>query len=149
MQIHITPPFEIVQAVGAIIIAFSYISLSSLVKEPERKKLSAIILGGAGAAYLSSGFGGWEFAFCTLMTFIAYKGLKHYYLIGIGWLLHTSWDIAHHLYANPIVVMAPSSSLGCAICDPIMAIWFFMGAPDVFKRFRKNQPQKELSGPVY
>ncbi len=139
MQTHIIPPFHFVQAFGAVTIAFIYILLSSLIKEPERQKASAVILSGAGAAYLSSGLGVWEFAFCTLITFIAYKGLTAYYLIGIGWLLHASWDLVHHLYANPIVVMSPSSSAGCAVCDPVIAIWFFMGAPNVFNWFREKR----------
>ncbi|PYU22172.1 MAG: hypothetical protein DMG30_15570 [Acidobacteria bacterium] len=43
--------------------------------------------------------------------------------IGIGWLFHTGWDVLHHLYGNPIVPFVPTSSLGCAICDPVIAIW--------------------------
>lgn len=35
--------------------------------------MNAIVLAGAGAAYLSSGLGPWEFAFCTLMSIVAYK----------------------------------------------------------------------------
>ena len=99
----------------------------------------AIILAGAGAAYLNGGLGPWEFAFCALITFIAFKGLKQYYFIGFGWLLHAAWDIAHHLYGNPIVHLDPSSSAGCALCDSIWAIWFFYRAPNVFDRFRKTK----------
>ncbi|MCY1537705.1 hypothetical protein D9M68_732130 [compost metagenome] len=111
----------------------------SLVEEPHRQRINAIIIAGAGAVYWSGGLGIWEFVFGSVMLFIAFKGLKHYYFIGIGWLLHTGWDILHHLYANPIVYIEPSSSAGCAICDPILAIWFFFGAPSIWNLFRKQK----------
>ncbi|MBS7563984.1 hypothetical protein KHS38_06165 [Mucilaginibacter sp. Bleaf8] len=130
--------FTLTNTVAAIGIAGLFITLSSLIREPERQKFNAILVGGAGAAYLSGGLGLWEFAFCTLMTYIAYKGLKHYYYIGIAWLLHTCWDIVHHLYAQPIVPFVPSSSAGCAVCDSVLALWFFMKAPSVFNNL--NHP---------
>ena len=126
-------------ALAAIAIAFVYILLLSLVKEPKRQKLNAVILAGAGGVYWSGGLGIAEFIFGTLILFVAFKGLKHYYFIGIGWLLHTAWDIVHHLYGAPIVYLEPSSSAGCAICDPILALWFFWKAPSIFNLFSKNK----------
>ena len=131
---HISPTVIIV----AVIIGFAYIILLSLIKEPNRQKLNAIIVAGAGAAYLNGGLMELEFAFCTVMTFLAFKGLTNYNWLGIAWLLHTCWDLVHHFYGNPIVPMDSQSSLGCAFCDPIIAIWFFMGAPSVFQLFRKR-----------
>lgn len=136
MLTHIVPDFTSMTALGAVVVAIFYILLSSLIKEPERQKVSAVIVAGAGAAYLSGGLGPWEFGFCTLMTFIAYKGLTNYQYLGIGWLLHTGWDIVHHLYANPIVPFEPSSSAGCAVCDTILALWFFAKAPSLFNWLR-------------
>jgi hypothetical protein len=138
MDTHAVPEFTAMHTIAAGVIAIIYILLSSLVKEPERQKLSAIILAGAGAAYLNGGLGGWEFSFCAVMTFMAYKGLTHYFFIGGGWLFHTVWDIVHHMYAHPIVPFSPSSSAGCAVCDTILAIWFFWKAPSVFDWFRKK-----------
>jgi hypothetical protein len=135
MDHHITPPFTWINALAAVLIALLFIVLSSLLKEPNRQKLMAIMIGGAGAAYLNGGLGELEFVFCSVMTVIAYFGMKHYYFIGIGWLLHTGWDLVHHFYANPIVPFSPSSSAGCAICDTILAIWFFRNAPGIFSRF--------------
>ena len=63
------------------------------------------------------------------MVPIALMGLNSYRFLGIGWLLHTGWDILHYLYGHPILPFAATSSLGCAICDPVIAIWFLMGAP--------------------
>ena len=127
------------QILAAPAIAIAFIAACSAWKEPNRRNFSAIILAGAGAAYLSGGFGKWEFAFCALMAFIAFRGLNDYRFIGAGWILHTIWDVLHHLYGNPIVPLAPTSSLGCAICDPILAIWYFLGAPAVFMRRRRSR----------
>ena len=139
MNPHSIPEFTLLNALAAAGIALLYSTLSSLVKEPHRQKLSAIIVAGAGAAYLSSGLGEWEFAFCTVMTFVAFKGLTHYSFIGIGWLLHTGWDVVHHLYADPIVPFSPASSAVCAVCDAILALWFFYQAPSVVDWFRRTK----------
>ncbi len=130
------PTFTVVDVFAACVIAMVYIILVSLIKEPQRQQFNAIVIGGASATYLSGGLGPWEFAFCVLVTFLAYKGIKQYSYLGIAWLLHTGWDILHHLYGNPIVPFYAASSIGCAICDPIIAIWFFAGAPNVFELFR-------------
>lgn len=129
--------FTIITATAAIVIAIIYIMALSLLKEPDRQKLNAIILAGAGAVYWSGGLGVWEFVFGSLLLFIAFKGLKHYYFIGIGWLLHTAWDILHHFYGNPIVYFESSSSAGCAVCDTFLAIWFFFNAPSFYSLFKK------------
>jgi len=131
---EITP----VTVLAAIVIAVIFILVMSLLKEPHRKKVNAIILGGAGGVYWSGGLGVWEFLFGTLLLCVAYKGLNSYTFIGIGWLLHTIWDLVHHFYGEPIVFLEPSSSAGCAICDPIIAVWFFFGAPNVLQFFRKG-----------
>jgi hypothetical protein len=106
----------------------------------------AIMIAGAGAAYLSGGFGRWEFVFTAFVTWLAYKGLHSYTFIGIGWMLHTGGDIVHHLYGNPIVPFAPTSSLGCAICDPVIAAWCFAGAPSVYQLLRPNKVPEGRSG---
>jgi len=143
-----------VQYIMPIVIALVFILLASLIKEPPRQKIMAVMIGGAGAAYLSGGgFGLWEMAFCTVLTLCAYQGLHSYGFIGIGWLLHTGWDVLHHLYqqltvaarenvlarGNPLLPFSLTSSLGCAICDPVMAIWCFAGAPSLWEVFRTQQ----------
>ncbi|WP_158888261.1 DUF6010 family protein [Amycolatopsis anabasis] len=123
--------------VAPILIGVLYALLNSLIPEPHRRPFNAIMVGGAGAAYLSGGgFGIWEFAFGIVLTYCAYRGLKSWTFIGIGWLLHTAWDVAHHLYGNPIVPFAEHSSLGCAICDPVIAIWCFAGGPSLIQPLR-------------
>jgi Family of unknown function (DUF6010) len=104
-----------------------------LFREPGRRKFSAVFLAGAGAAYLSGGLGIAEFAFCALITFLAYRGLDNYRYIAIGWVLHTCWDLAHHYHGNPIIIFDPTSSIGCAICDLGLAAYYAIGAPSIVR----------------
>ena len=120
--------------IGPILVGIIYISLCSFLNEPGRRNFNAIMVGGAGAAYLSGGgFGLWEFAFTAVLTFCAYQGLRSYRFIGVAWLLHTVWDVLHHLYGNPIIPFVATSSFGCAICDPVIAVWCFAGGPSLVK----------------
>jgi Family of unknown function (DUF6010) len=128
-----------IQWIMPVAIALVFILLASLIKEPARQKIMALMIAGAGGAYLSGGgFGLWEMAFCTVLTICAYNGLRSYRFIGIGWMLHTAWDILHHLYGNPLLPFALTSSLGCAICDPVIAVWCFAGAPSLWEILRRK-----------
>lgn len=135
---HVVPDFTLLSSIVAVLIAIAFIVVMSFVRDPARQKINAIIIAGVGSVYWNSGLGVWEFLFGSLMLFVAFKGLKHYYFIGIGWLLHTGWDIMHHLFATPIVYLEPSSSAGCAVCDPILALWFFLGAPTIWNLHKKQ-----------
>jgi Family of unknown function (DUF6010) len=128
----------LLNVIGPVLVANLYIAACSFFREPNRMNFNAIMIAGASAAYLSGGFGKWEFAFTAIVTYFAYRGLRSYNFIGIGWLFHTGWDVLHHLYGKPIVPFAPTSSLGCAICDPVIAIWCFAGAPSVYDLFRRR-----------
>ena len=110
-----------------------------MVKEPNRQKINAVIIAGAGAVYWSGGFGVAEYLFSTVMLFVAFKAISKYYWVGIGWFLHTFWDTLHHFYGNPIVPFSASSSAGCAVCDSILAIWFFYNAPSIYTLFKKDK----------
>ncbi|MEU5952345.1 DUF6010 family protein [Streptomyces sp. NPDC047525] len=118
--------------VAPVLIGVLYALVMSLIREPNRRRFNAIMVAGAGAAYLSGGgFGGWEFLFTAAVTYCAYRGLESWTFIGIGWLLHTGWDLLHHLKGNPIIPFAHDSSLGCAICDPVIALWCLRGGPSL------------------
>ena len=132
-------PMHLGDIVAPVVVATLFIIATSAFKEPQRRHFNAIMIAGAGAAYLNGGLGLWEFAFTALVTYCAYKGLHAYRFIGLGWLLHTGWDIMHHLCGNPIVPFVPTSSLGCAICDPIIAAWCFAGAPSVYGLVTRNK----------
>ncbi|MET8181153.1 DUF6010 family protein [Streptomyces sp. NPDC005336] len=122
-------------------IGILYALLMSLIREPHRRRFNAIMVAGAGAAYLSGGgLGGWEFAFTALATYVAYRGLDSWTFIGIGWLLHTAWDVVHHLKGSPLIAFSHDSSLGCAICDPVIALWCLRGGPSLRGLFRRVDP---------
>jgi hypothetical protein len=132
----------ILTIIAPIAVAIVFIAITSLIAEPARRNFMAIMIAGAGAAYLSGGgLGPWEFVFCSVLTWCAYQGLGSYRFIGIGWLLHTGWDVMHHLYGNPIIPFSATSSLGCAICDPVIAAWCFAGAPSLYERFSLTRPK--------
>ena len=85
------------------------------------------------ACNLSGGLGLAEFAFCALITLLAYRELDNYRYIAIGWVLHTCWDLVHHYHGNPIIIFDPTSSIGCAICDLGLAAYYALGAPAIIR----------------
>ena len=93
---HIIPDFTLINFISSIALAPLFIILMSLVKEPTRQKLNAVIIGFAGGAYYSGGLGIAEYFFGMLLIFMAVKGLTNYNYIGIAWLFHTIWDVIHH-----------------------------------------------------
>lgn len=120
-----------------ILVGVVYALLMSLIREPHRRRFNAMMVGGAGAAYLSGGgLGGWEFLATAAITYVAYRGLESWTFIGIAWLMHTAWDVVHHAKGNPIIPFAHDSSLGCAICDPVIALWCFRGGPSLIGLIR-------------
>jgi hypothetical protein len=128
-----------VDVVVAVVVAVLFIVATSAFKEPQRRNFNAVMIAGAGAAYLNGGLGVWEFPFTAVVTYCAYKGLDSYRFIGLGWILHTGWDVMHYLYGNPIVPLVATSSLGCAICDPFIAAWCLAGAPSVYGLATKSK----------
>ena len=130
-----SPPLVIMDCVGPVVAAAVFVLLMSQVKEPTRRTLNAVIVGGAGGVYLSGGgFGLWELLYPAIATPVAYFGLGSYRLIGLGWLMHSCWDILHHLWGNPIWPFMPTSSFGCMIFDILIAMWFLAGARSPFSR---------------
>lgn len=133
----------LLQYIAPVLVAAVFIALTSLIREPARQGFMAVMVAGAGAAYLGAfATGAWEFVFTAAVTYCAFRGLTAYSFIGIGWLLHTGWDIVHHISGGPLLPFSVTSSLGCAICDPVIALWCFAGAPspgDIFSRRPKQQ----------
>lgn len=127
-----------------LLVGVVFVGLSSLIREPHRRSVNAVVVAGAGAAYLSGGgLGIWEFAFTAVLTYVAFRGLESWTFIGIGWLLHTAWDVVHHVRGEPIIPFAEHSSLGCAVCDPVIAVWCLANGPsvrDLVATVRRSQP---------
>jgi len=118
--------------VAPVLVGVAYVFLMSLLREPARRRFNAVMVAGAGAAYLSSGgVGPWEFVFTAAVTYCAYRGLDSYTWIGVAWLLHAAWDVLHYLRGVPIIPFVSHSSFGCAICDPVIAIWCLRGGPSL------------------
>lgn len=126
-------PLVAIDYVGPIAGALVFVAVMSRVTEPTRRTLNAIIVAGASGVYLSGGFGPWELIYPVIATPIAFLGLRSYRFIGIAWLMHSGWDLAHHLWGNPIWPFMPSSAFGCLIFDSAIAPWFLAGAPSLLK----------------
>ncbi|GGL09923.1 DUF6010 family protein [Mangrovihabitans endophyticus] len=131
-----------------VVIALIWAGAFAFVPEPHRRRLNAVVVGGAGAAYISGGsFGLAELAFTAVMTGVAYAGLRSWTFIGIAWLLHTGWDVLHHRRGAPLIPSQHDSSLGCAICDPVIALWCFAGgrSPAQLVRWFATRPRTPSS----
>jgi hypothetical protein len=89
---------EIMHVLAPVLVAIAYIGACSFFREPNRRNFNAIMLAGAGAAYLNGGFGAWEFVFTAAVTYCAYRGLHSYNLIGIGVVI--SYRLGHP--ASPV-----------------------------------------------
>ena len=129
-------PLHVMDSVGPTLGAVLFVLLMSRVREPARQRINAFLAAGATGVYLSGGFGLWELLFPVLALPVAYLGLRSYRFIGIAWLMHSCWDVAHHLWGNPIWPFMPTSSYGCLIFDALIASWFLAGAPSLLASSR-------------
>lgn len=128
-------------AIGAVV----FVLAMSAVPEPIRRRLNAVLAAGAVSAYLSGGFGVWETLYPLIATPIIYRGWQSYRFIGIAWLMHSAWDLPHHLWGNPIWPFQPKSSFGCFVFDALIAAWFFAGAPSPFRRMQQEVLRADAS----
>jgi hypothetical protein len=127
------PPLELMDAVGPVMGALIFVLVMQCVPEPARRTFNAVLVGGASGVYLSGGFGVWELAYPVLVTPVVYRGLTSHRFIGVAWVLHAAWDLAHHLWGNPIWPFMPTSSFGCVVFDALLAVWFLAGAPTLLR----------------
>src|SRR5262245_41798426 len=108
---HRAFPVHAVDYFGPLAGGVVFIVAMSLLKEPRRRSYNAVFLAGAMGAYVSGGgLGLWELLFAAVGSVVAYRGLASPRFIGIGWLMHSSWDLVHHFMANPIWSFAETSS---------------------------------------
>ncbi|MBV9252399.1 MAG: hypothetical protein JO227_24530 [Acetobacteraceae bacterium] len=111
--------------VSPVVVATIVVALFSRLEEPKRRTLSAILAAGASGVYFNGGFGVFEFLFSGLVLRLAYLGLRDYRYVSGAWFLHTVWDVLHYFYGSPIIPMVPTSSAACAICDLVLAGWYW------------------------
>lgn len=128
---HTPPPLFVMDYVGPAIGAALFVLAMSLVRDPVRRPVNTIVVAGACGVYLSGGFGVWELLYPAIAMPVVYRGLQSYRFIGLAWLLHAIWDLAHHLWGNPIWPFMPTSSFGCMLFDTLIAVWFLAGAPSL------------------
>ncbi len=119
------------QIVGNVIAAPVFVVLVSQVPEPWRRWAMVALLVVAAVVYLGHGLGRGEWLLGAAIGLCAVGGLASYPVIGLGWLLHTVSDVWHHRRGRPMVARIPMSSFGCAVFDPLIAIWFLLNAPTV------------------
>ncbi|GAB3180149.1 DUF6010 family protein [Streptomyces incanus] len=141
------------QYVAPVAIGVLYALLMPFVREPHRRRPNAVMPAGADATRLSGGgLDGWEFTFTAPIAPIAFRGLDSWTFAGIGRLPHTGWDVVHHLEGNPIIPFAHTPSPGCAICDPVIALWCLGGGPSLIglvrRRRRGHRPDTVESPPA-
>jgi len=110
--------------VGPALAAIGFIAIMSRVREPLRLRLNAVLVAGAAGVYLSGGFGLWELAFPAAATPVLLRAQVSYRFVALGWLMHSAWDLAHHLWGSPIWPFMPTSSWGCLVFDALIAAWF-------------------------
>ena len=134
MLVSNVPALVPMDFIGPAMGALLFVAIMSLVRHPTRRTFNAIFAAGAIGAYIGGSFGVWELLFPVVAMPIIYLGLKSYRFIGITWLMHAAWDLPHHLWGRPIWPYMPTSSFGCMIFDSLIAIWFLVGAPSVFRR---------------
>ena len=131
----------LMDVLGPAIGASVFVVTMSMVREPTRGTLNAVLVAGASGVYLNGGFGVWEIVYPVVATPIVYRALQSYRYIGVAWLMHAAWDLPHHLWGNPIWPFMPTSSLGCCVFDFLIALWFLAGAPVValdVQRYRSS-----------
>lgn len=141
---HSSPPLLVIDYVGPVVGAVVFVLVMSLVKEPGRRTFNAIFVAGAGGVYLSGGFGPWELLYPAIVTPVVYLGLRSYRFIGLAWLMHSCWDVVHHLWGHPIWPFMPTSSFGCMIFDSVIALWFLGGAPSILALASGTQRRRAM-----
>jgi hypothetical protein len=141
MNMHSPPSLHVMDYVGPALAAVVFVLVMSLVREPVRLRLNAILVAGASGVYLSGGLGPWELLYPAIATPVVYLGLRSHRFIGLGWVMHALWDLVHHRYGNPIWPFMPTSSFGCLIFDALIAVWFLAGAPSI--------PMSAAAGPTW
>ena len=141
---HRALPSQLLDYLGPVLGGLVFIAFMSLLKQPTRRTFNAIFVSGAMGAYLGGGLGAWELPFAAAGSVVAFRGLRSSQFIGLAWAMHSVWDLVHHFYGNPIWPFLETSSFGCCLCDAVIAVWFFYGAPSIFEALRSRGRRRDV-----
>jgi hypothetical protein len=83
MLMHPTP-LAVIDYVGPALAALVFVTVMSLVAEPARRTVNAIILAGASGVYLSGGFGLWELTGPVIGAAIGFRALRSWFESAVG-----------------------------------------------------------------
>lgn len=119
--------------------ALLWIVLAGLVPEPWRRRSQSLLVAMAAGIYVIGPLSLWEVPMAFGVIGLALIGLVRYWGLGAAWLAHCAIDVVHHCLGAPMVPGMPTSSLGCAAMDSVLATWFFLGAPPILQlNFRRR-----------
>jgi hypothetical protein len=122
---HIVPTVHLPALLGSALAALLAVFLMSRMREPVRHKFNVVIVAGFSTIYVGGALGAWELLYVLPAAYVAYRAIDSYRFVAVGWLMHPVWDIVHHLHGSPLWPWMPASSVGCAVFDPIVALWAF------------------------
>ncbi len=138
MELAVSTHFSFLLVVQNLGLAALFVAVVGLLKEPTRQRAMAIMVGMAGGLFATPPFAEAGFLVGAVIAACGYFGLKSYPFIGLGWLLHAAWDTFRYSQDAGLVGQPPHASLGCAVFDPMIALWFFLGAPSVWRFARRG-----------
>ncbi|MEO1189921.1 MAG: DUF6010 family protein [Pseudomonadota bacterium] len=130
------PDLTVMLVVQNILGGVMTIVLVGLLHQPYRQSSMVMLVCFAHGIYMNGAIWPWEIALILPGVALAWWGLRWYPAIGLSWMVHTVLDYLHHQAGAPVIATQPHSSLGCFIYDPILAVWFFFGAPGLLDRRR-------------
>lgn len=134
--------FSLMFVLQNVVYAIVFVLVVGAIKEPIRQKSMAIMIAMAGGLFAYPPYAELGFMWGAAIAVCGYFGLKSYKFIGLGWILHAIWDTLRYSQDAGLVGQAPHSSLGCAVFDPMIALWFFFGAPSVCKYARVSEAEE-------
>lgn len=114
-------------AFGALLFIFAV----GFIPEPWRQRAMALMLAFAGGVFLHDPTNSYGVLLAVAIAAFALSGFWRYWMLGLGWLLHTAWDINLHVHGHGLAGGDPMGAFGCAVFDPIIGIWLVFGAPSV------------------
>jgi Family of unknown function (DUF6010) len=132
---RMTAPLAAATVLGALI----YIGVFSLIPEPSRRYLSIVALASGSSLYYDGGLGAWDKLFWLGVMGLAFAGFRWYPAIGVGWIVHTIWDVLNFRVGHGLETNVLRINLHCAIFDPIIALWFAFGAPSVWELLKRRK----------